>query len=315
MTKIQGVHPYAEKFPMLPDAELSELAESILQNGLRNPVVLTQDGLILDGRNRAKACGMAGVKPKTVVYEGEDLAEYVIDANSSRRHMSTGARAMATALVLVDDGRRDNGRWKRGSVLGNDGSANNGAWSTRLKEAGVVLDHYPDLADHVVSGQLALDAALRQAEQARDAERHRLEEKERLEAEESDAKTFIEENAPDLAERVDGEDLQSYVEARDLWSRRHREEAAELRRKQEQERKAKEAEEQTYRKQVADASQALRMIDILCVPEQQQFTLDAITRYPNVLTRDSVHLHTPEHLRRLAKGLTDYAKLLEDRHA
>ena len=50
---ITGVHPYADKFPMLPEPELAELAESIRANGLRNPIVLTPDGLILDGRNRA----------------------------------------------------------------------------------------------------------------------------------------------------------------------------------------------------------------------------------------------------------------------
>ena len=45
---ITGVHPYADKFPMLPEPELAELAESIRANGLRNPIVLTPDGLILE---------------------------------------------------------------------------------------------------------------------------------------------------------------------------------------------------------------------------------------------------------------------------
>ena len=54
-----------------------------------------------------------------------DLAEYVIDSNVTRRNMSTGARAMSTALVLEADGRRKDGRWKRGSVnVGNTGSRN-----------------------------------------------------------------------------------------------------------------------------------------------------------------------------------------------
>ena len=109
-------HPYADKFPMLPQGELEELAESIRENGLRQPIVITPDGLILDGRNRAAACGLVGIEPETVLYEGDDLAEYVIDCNVTRRNMSTGARAMATALVLAEDGRRGDGRWKRGSV-------------------------------------------------------------------------------------------------------------------------------------------------------------------------------------------------------
>lgn len=72
---VTGVHPYADKFPMLPENELVELTESIRANGLRQPVVVTSDGLILDGRNRATACARAGVQLATVVYEGDDLAE------------------------------------------------------------------------------------------------------------------------------------------------------------------------------------------------------------------------------------------------
>ena len=132
ITKITGVHPYADKFPMLPETELAELADSISVNGLRLAIVITPGGLILDGRNRWKACELADVEPATIVYDGEDIAEYVIDANITRRNMSTGQRAMATALVLEADGRRENNRWKRGSVLGEDisESANSG-WKGR----------------------------------------------------------------------------------------------------------------------------------------------------------------------------------------
>lgn len=42
-----------------------------------------------------------------------------------------------------------------------------------MRYAGTILDHAPDLADHVVSGDLALDAAFRQAEE--DEARARLE--------------------------------------------------------------------------------------------------------------------------------------------
>src|SRR5690625_1027817 len=142
---------------MLPVSELEELAESIKQNGQRQPIVLTEDGLILDGRNRAKACEMVNVEPEVTVYDGDDLAEYVIDSNTSRRHMSTGARAMATALVLADDGRRNNGRWKRGAVDITESGNNSSQWRQRLTESGVVIDFAPDLADQVVSGDIALD--------------------------------------------------------------------------------------------------------------------------------------------------------------
>jgi ParB-like chromosome segregation protein Spo0J len=44
--------------------ELRELANDIAANGLRDPVTLTPDGLLLDGRNRALACETVGLEPR-----------------------------------------------------------------------------------------------------------------------------------------------------------------------------------------------------------------------------------------------------------
>ena len=79
MSEIVGVHPYADKFPMLTDAELDELAESIATIGLINPIVVDTAGLILDGRNRLEACNRSGVETVTTVYEGGDVAEFIKD--------------------------------------------------------------------------------------------------------------------------------------------------------------------------------------------------------------------------------------------
>lgn len=169
---VAGVHPYADKFPMLPADELSHLAESIRANGLRQPVVVTLDGLVLDGRNRAAACAQVGIEPETVVYEGEDLAEYVIDANVTRRNMSTGARAMASALVYEAAGQRENGRWKRDSVQGANGDSSTSGWIKALRNAGVVMDYAYELAEQVVAGDVALDAAYQQAKTVKDGAEH-----------------------------------------------------------------------------------------------------------------------------------------------
>lgn len=195
-------HPYADKFPMLPDEELQELAESIRANGLRNPIVVTRDGLILDGRNRAKACEIAGVEPTVETYEGDDLAEYVLDCNVARRNMSTGARAMSTALVLVADGRRENGRWRRGSVVNPDFGINEGkTFQNNLLMAGVVLDYCPNLATRVITGDLALDAAYQQAKTIKEsAEREKILARERAKREREEAKAEAERNAQIIAD-------------------------------------------------------------------------------------------------------------------
>ncbi|MBB3037426.1 hypothetical protein FHU29_001892 [Hoyosella altamirensis] len=66
--------------------------------------------------------------------------------------MSTGARAMSTALVLAADGRRKDGRWRRGSVDIGESANTASDWQARLKECGVVIDHAPALAQEVVDG-------------------------------------------------------------------------------------------------------------------------------------------------------------------
>lgn len=49
-------HPAAGCFPLLSDKHLDELVVSIKKSGLLYAIVLTRDGLILDGRNRLRAC-------------------------------------------------------------------------------------------------------------------------------------------------------------------------------------------------------------------------------------------------------------------
>ena len=53
--EIVGAHPYADRFPMLPEDELQRLAEDIRENGQRSPIMVSLDGLILDGKNRLAA--------------------------------------------------------------------------------------------------------------------------------------------------------------------------------------------------------------------------------------------------------------------
>jgi hypothetical protein len=52
------------------------------------------------------------------------------------------------AIGLVEAGRRENGRFTRGSVPDNPGSGViRKNWAERVREAGLVLDHAPELAD------------------------------------------------------------------------------------------------------------------------------------------------------------------------
>lgn len=94
-------HEYARLFPMLDEQALQELADDIAANGLRTPIVIDEDEMILDGRNRAAACVIAGVDPVYEPFVGNDEAKlaFVISANIHRRHLDSSQRAVVAAKL------------------------------------------------------------------------------------------------------------------------------------------------------------------------------------------------------------------------
>ena len=93
-----AVHPAAELFPLLQGSEFDELVDDIREHGQRDPIVMTPDGQLLDGRNRWRACAKVGVTPVTRVEMSEPWA-FVISTNVHRRHLSESQRAMIAARI------------------------------------------------------------------------------------------------------------------------------------------------------------------------------------------------------------------------
>jgi hypothetical protein len=111
------VHPVAAIFPTLADNStdrdsgkadkqtitLAELADSIIEHGLQEPIVLfdSENGkMLLDGRNRRLACSLG--KVETVLVEDfigseEEAHEFIFTLNLDRRDMTPGQRANAAA--------------------------------------------------------------------------------------------------------------------------------------------------------------------------------------------------------------------------
>ena len=110
MTEFAAVHPAADLFPMLDDAALDQMAADIKARGLVHPIVLTPEGVLLDGRNRVEACRRAGITPRTEIYTGDDPTAYVISVNLERRHLSEDERAfLALELVPLFEAEQDKG--------------------------------------------------------------------------------------------------------------------------------------------------------------------------------------------------------------
>ena len=94
------IHPIAEIFPPLEKSDLDELAKDIVENGLKNPIVL-HENQILDGRNRYQACEPAGVAPQFVEWNGTGSPlSFAVSQNLHRRHLSTSQRAAIAADLI-----------------------------------------------------------------------------------------------------------------------------------------------------------------------------------------------------------------------
>ena len=99
--------PLANVFPLMEGAEFDALVADIKANGLHEPIV-TYEGMILDGRNRFRACLAAGVEPEFDDYiEGEDSlvciadpAAYVISRNIHRRHLTAEQKRDLIAKLI-----------------------------------------------------------------------------------------------------------------------------------------------------------------------------------------------------------------------
>jgi ParB-like chromosome segregation protein Spo0J len=92
-------HPVAEYFPLMTDGELQELAADIRARGLEQPIMV-QQGVILDGRNRLRACELASVAPRFQEWTSSaDPSEWIISVNWHRRHLNESQRALVAARL------------------------------------------------------------------------------------------------------------------------------------------------------------------------------------------------------------------------
>src|SRR5918993_2835773 len=92
---------YASMVPKQSPEEYESLKRSIKkENGLYVPIIVNQNGIILDGHHRYKACQELGIEPKTLVREFKDKLDeqlFVIDCNLIRRQLNNFQR---TELAL-----------------------------------------------------------------------------------------------------------------------------------------------------------------------------------------------------------------------
>jgi hypothetical protein len=94
------LHEACAAWPEMTPADLRDLAADIAANGLHEPLTITPDGKLLDGRNRGLACVIAGVEPAFVTYGGDPWL-FSLSKNKHRRHLTTDQIALVAARLAT----------------------------------------------------------------------------------------------------------------------------------------------------------------------------------------------------------------------
>lgn len=197
------VHPAADAYPLIDGEEFDKLVDSVKRNGLREPIVLSHDkAVLIDGRNRWRACEQAGVDPVFETlgshYTDMKVLEFIVDRNERRRDLNPGQKAMvALALepMFAEAAKEEQRKAALAATAARVQSARPtlvadlrqaspgldtpkppaaerkatvmaaravGASGRAVQQAKAVQRDAPDLAEKVRAGALALDAADRQ---------------------------------------------------------------------------------------------------------------------------------------------------------
>lgn len=181
-------HPAAALLPLMGDAELRELADDIRANGLRTPIVLL-GGAILDGRNRHRACGLAGVEPRFEYADTRVIGDpflYVASLNLHRRHLSESQRAMVGAKLKEHFAAQARERMLAGKALEPSPKFGGGSGGEAADEAAALVNvsrgsvesaarvlakGVPELVEAVERGEVAVSAAAEVSRMPVDAQR------------------------------------------------------------------------------------------------------------------------------------------------
>lgn len=133
------IHPLANVFPLLDDADLVSLGEDIKRNGLTSPIAIKIENgapVLIDGRNRLDAMERVGLRVtikkgrrgwnltaeeqdddlwdvvdldldnETVTVICGDTSEYIASVNIHRRHLTTESKRTLIAQLLKENPER-----------------------------------------------------------------------------------------------------------------------------------------------------------------------------------------------------------------
>jgi hypothetical protein len=130
----------------------------------------------LDGRNRYRACQIAGVKPRIEEFDAKATKrspeEFVLSRNLRRRHLSVGQKAAialewSEQIELSPDPQKNKGRGRPKGTL-SEGAKKIGINERRVFEVRQIRDASPSLYQDVKADRRSLNSALAEMSPLRD---------------------------------------------------------------------------------------------------------------------------------------------------
>lgn len=156
-------HEVAGIFPSMSEAEYRGLRDDIEQNGQAEPIWVDQDGKVIDGRHRVRACADLGREVDASTYSGTNVVAFVVSLNLKRRMLDESQRAMVAARI-ANMSRGDNQHTKEDASIGGTSQSEaaeqlNVSPRSVQRAAKVIADAVPELVEAVEQGKVTVSAA------------------------------------------------------------------------------------------------------------------------------------------------------------
>jgi hypothetical protein len=167
------IHPIANSIRMMNTTEYEDLKRDISEQGQLVPAVLL-DGMLIDGRNRQRACEELGLELRVEEHTAADPdpKRLVWSYNAARRQITKGQRtALASDMANVENGSN---QWlgpKVGSsqrtthkpVTQQEAAQTFGIDSSQLRKFRMVEDELPEEAERIRKGETSVEPAYKKA--------------------------------------------------------------------------------------------------------------------------------------------------------
>ena len=173
-------HPAAQAFPLMTGEAYERHREDVRDNGIRIPIMLAKheaQWMILDGRNRQRACDETGRKPRYEYFEGDLAAavRYAVSVNMARRHLNETQRSLAAKRLASLGWGGDRSKAPIGALTQADAAELMNVSERSVDRAGVVLEHgIPELIEEADKGEIAVSRAAEIAKLSDEQQRDEL---------------------------------------------------------------------------------------------------------------------------------------------